>query len=100
MKGIMFGNFHSYDDLHLILTSKEIGSPAVKVNKIDVEGADSALDLTDFFGEPKYEDVTHKFEFSTIIRRPSHVKVIFPSFWTAYKDHMTSQDPSQNFFHC
>lgn len=65
MKGIRFDGLHSYDDLKLILTSKEIGSPAVKTRKIDIEGADSALDLTEFFGEPKYEDVTHKFEFET-----------------------------------
>ena len=67
MKGITFGSLHSYRDLKLLLTSKEIGSPAVKIRKIDIEGADSALDLTDFFGEPKYEDVTHKFNFSTIV---------------------------------
>ena len=67
MKGITFGNQHSYNDLNLILSSKEIGSPEVKVRKIDIEGADSSLDLTDFFGEPKYEDVTHKFDFSTIV---------------------------------
>ena len=67
MKGITFGNLHSYNDLKLILESKEIGSPEVKVRKIDIEGADSSLDYTDFFGEPKYEDVTHKFTFSTIV---------------------------------
>lgn len=67
MKGITFGELHSYDDLNLILTKKEIGSPEVKIRKIDIEGADSSLDLTDFFGEPKYEDVTHKFEFATIV---------------------------------
>lgn len=67
MKGITFGNLHSYNDLKLILESKELGSPEVKVKKIDIEGADSSLDLTDFFGEPKYEDVTHKFDFSTIV---------------------------------
>jgi phage-related protein len=67
VKGIRFGNVHSFDDLHLILTEKEMGAPAVKTRKIDIEGADGALDLTDFFGEPKYEDVTHKFRFSTIV---------------------------------
>ena len=67
MKGITFGNLHSYDDLKLILTEKEIGSPEAKVNKIDIPGGDSSLDLTDFFGEPKYEDLTHKFSFSTIV---------------------------------
>ena len=39
----------------------------MKVRKIDIEGADGSLDYTDFFGEPKYEDVTHKFNFSTIV---------------------------------
>lgn len=67
MKGIRFGGLHTYDDLNLILSKKEIGSPAVKTKKIDVEGADGELDLTEFFGEPKYENVRHKFEFSTII---------------------------------
>lgn len=67
MKGVTFGNYHSYDDLKLLLNSKEIGSPEVKIRKIDIEGADSSLDLTDFFGEAKFENVTHKFQFSTIV---------------------------------
>lgn len=67
MKGVTFGNLHSYDDLKLLLNSKEIGSPEVKIRKIDIEGADSSLDLTDFFGEAKFENVTHKFQFSTIV---------------------------------
>lgn len=66
MKGITFGSIHSYNDLNLILSSKEMGSPTVKTKKIDIEGADSDLDLTDFFGEPKYENVRHKFHFTTI----------------------------------
>lgn len=67
MKGVTFGNLHSYRDLKLLLNSKEIGSPEVKVKKIDIEGADSSLDLTDFFGEAKFENVIHKFQFSTIV---------------------------------
>lgn len=69
MNGITFGNYHSYDDFSLILASKEIGAPTVKTMKIDVAGADGSLDLTDFFGEPKYENVIHKFQFSTIVPR-------------------------------
>lgn len=65
MKGITFGTYHSYDDLKLILTHKEMGSPAVKENRIDIPGADGTIDLTDFFGEPKYDDVKHKFDFTT-----------------------------------
>ena len=67
MKGIRFGDMHSWDDLKMILSGKEMGAPGVKSKKLDIEGADSSLDLTDFFGEPKYEDVTHKFQFSTIV---------------------------------
>lgn len=67
MKGVTFGTYHSYNDFSLILSSKEIAAPKTKTVKIDVEGADSAIDLTDFFGEPKYEDCTHKFQFSTIV---------------------------------
>lgn len=67
MKGIRFGTRHSYNDLQLILNKKEMGSPPVKSKKLDIEGADSALDQTDFFGEPKFEDVTHRFDFSTIV---------------------------------
>lgn len=66
MKGIRFGLYHSSDDFGLILSKKEMGSPNVKTKTIDVEGADGVLDLTDFFGEPKYDNVTHKFEFTTI----------------------------------
>lgn len=67
MNGITFGNYHSYHDFSLILASKEIGAPLVKTMKIDVAGADGSLDLTDFFGEPKYENVINKFQFSTIV---------------------------------
>ena len=67
MKGIRFGDMHSYNDLKMILSGKDMGAPAVKSIKLDIEGADSALDLTDFFGEPKYEDVTHKIQISTIV---------------------------------
>lgn len=66
MKGITFGTTHT-DDLGLILGKKEIGSPAVKENKVDIPGADGSLDMTDFFGEPKYENVKHKFEFSALV---------------------------------
>ena len=67
MKGITFGSLHSYRDLNLILSRKEMGSPVIKEKKIEIEGADSVLDLTDFFGEAKYDNVTHKFDFSTMV---------------------------------
>lgn len=36
---------------------------------MEIEGADGSIDYTDFFGGPKYGDVTHKFTFSTIVPR-------------------------------
>ena len=65
MKGIRFGVLHS-DDLGLILGKKELGTPAVKDEKTDIPGADGDLDQTEFFGEPKYENRTHRFDFSTM----------------------------------
>lgn len=67
MKGIKFNDLHSYRDLKLILASKEIGSPEPKIRQIEVEGADGSLDQTEYFGEVKYENVKHKFDFSTMV---------------------------------
>jgi phage-related protein len=67
MKGIKFGNYHSYDDFNLILSSKAIGSPSPKTETIDIPGGDGVLDLTDFFGEVKYNNRELSFEFSTIV---------------------------------
>lgn len=64
MKGILFGSLHSFRDLGLILGRKEMGVPAVKVTKIDIPGADGDLDQTEFFGDVKYENATHRFEFT------------------------------------
>lgn len=69
MKGITFGELHSYRDLNLILSEKEVGAPPVKENKLEIEGADGSIDLTEVFGRPTYGDVTLKFAFSTIVPR-------------------------------
>jgi len=67
--GITFGELHSYRDLNLILSEKEVGAPPVKENKLEIEGADGSIDLTEVFGRPTYGDVTLKFAFSTIVPR-------------------------------
>lgn len=66
MKGILFGNVHSFRDLQMILSKKEIGSPPIKKETLDIPGGDGELDQTEFFGEPKYGNATHKFTFTTI----------------------------------
>ena len=67
MKGIKFGNYHSYDDFSLILSQKTIGAPSPKVESIEIPGGDGALDLSEFFGEVKYNNRNLSFDFSTII---------------------------------
>lgn len=66
MKGVSFHGYHSYRDLHLLMTSKEIGAPEVKRHTVDIAGADGELDFTDYFGEPKYLNVQHRFTFESI----------------------------------
>ena len=67
MKGIMFGNYHSYNDFQLILASKTIGTPSPKTETIDIPGGDGVLDLTEFFGETKYGNRNLSFEFSSMV---------------------------------
>lgn len=69
MKGITFGNLHSYRDLQLVLGQKEIAAPTVKTNKLEIDGADGFIDYTDFFGEVKYGEATHVFPFTALVPR-------------------------------
>jgi phage-related protein len=64
MKGIKFGNYHSYYEWGLILSEKEISSPEPKTYHVEVEGSDSVLDYTDYFGEVKYKNRTLSFKFA------------------------------------
>lgn len=64
MKGVKFGDFHSYYEWGLILSSKEITSPEAKIIQIEVEGSDGVLDFTDFFGSVKYKNRSLSFTFS------------------------------------
>lgn len=65
MKGVTFGSYHSYDDFNLFLSQKRIGSPSPKTEYVDIPGGDGVLDLTDFFGETKYNNRQLSFDFST-----------------------------------
>lgn len=67
MKGISFGSYHSYDDFNLILSQKIIGTPSPKTEVIDIPGSDGVLDLTEFFGEVKYNNRNLSFEFSSVV---------------------------------
>lgn len=70
MDGVTLGNKHSYDDWGLILNEKEeISSPEPKTNYLDVPGADGSLDMSELFGDVKYENRTITWEFLVIRKR-------------------------------
>lgn len=69
MQGISFGNYHSFNDLRLILATKTIGTPSPKTETIDIPGGDGVLDLTEYFGDTKYGNRNLTFEFSTMVPR-------------------------------
>ena len=75
MDGIRFGNYHSFNDLRLILANKTIGTPSPKTETIDIPGGDGVLDLTEYFGETKYNNRNLSFEFSTIVPRSEFMAV-------------------------
>lgn len=58
--------YNSWDDFALIRTSKTIGKAEVKKTIIDIPGADGVIDLSEYFGEPKYKNRKLTFEFSYI----------------------------------
>ena len=67
MRQVTFGEHKSYDDLHIIIGSKEIGMPSVKTATIDVEGADGVIDQTEYFGRVNYGNRTIKYECSLMV---------------------------------
>ena len=68
MKGITFGNYHSFRDFRLILSpNNAIGAPTPKYELIEIPGGDGMLDFTEAFGEVKYNNRSLSFEFSTMV---------------------------------
>ena len=57
---------HSYLDFDVILTEQNIGLPTPKTYTVNIEGMDGTLDLSECFGEMKYENRTIKFTFESI----------------------------------
>lgn len=75
MNTVTFGKHQSYDDLMLLLTEKRIGTPAPKIETVDIPGGDGVLDLTEFFGETKYKNRNLSFDFSTIVHKSLFMQV-------------------------
>ncbi len=70
MKGVRFGDYHSYLDFGLIPTSYTVGAAQPKTEMIDIPGSDGSLDLSEYFGDVKYKNRKLSFTFE-IIGRPS-----------------------------
>lgn len=64
MKGIKFGDVHSYNDLNLVLSSVSIPPATAKTNFVDIPGGDGSVDLTEALGEVRYNDRGCTFTFT------------------------------------
>ena len=54
--GVLFGDIHSFYDLDLILAKVNIPAATPKESYVDVPGANGSIDMTEAFGEVKYND--------------------------------------------
>lgn len=66
INGVSFDDFHTFRDFSLVLSKKTIKTPSIKTKKVDIEGMDGVLDITDYFGEVTYENRSLSFEFTTL----------------------------------
>lgn len=68
MKGVLFGDKHSYTDFGLVLNSKDIALPEPKLYIVDVPCADGSLDLSTALtgGDIKYKNRLIKLEFTVL----------------------------------
>ena len=59
-----FGEIHT-SSYGLVLSKKTIEAPSPKLETVDIPGADGKLDMTEYFGDVKYNNRKIKLEFST-----------------------------------
>lgn len=71
MRGVMFGNKHSYWNWGLMLrTAPKITSPAPKTHYVDIPGAHGSVDLTEALtGKVQYKNRRITLEFVTMAGR-------------------------------
>ena len=68
LRGVQFGDYHSYDDWGLLLVEKTISPPEPKTEIVDVPGMDGVLDLTEALGAVRYGNRDLSFRFKVIDR--------------------------------
>ena len=54
MNGVSFDLIHSYRQLGVILGNRDIERPKGKITNLDIPGKDGALDLSEAFGELRF----------------------------------------------
>lgn len=65
--GVKFGEYHSFKDLGMVLSSKSIGMPSPRLETVTVIGRNGDLDLTEALsGEVSYGNRELDFEFGVI----------------------------------
>lgn len=64
MRGVKFGDYHTYEDWKLILNAKNISPPSPKIVKVQVDGRDGDINLSrTLTGEMKYSNREASFTF-------------------------------------
>ena len=68
MQGVKFGEYHSYNDFGLVLSSKEISPPEVRKNEVEINGTNGKLDMSEALtGKPDYKNRTLTFNFAALV---------------------------------
>lgn len=86
MVGIRLNDTHTFYDLGFILSSFSVESPSVKSQIVDIAGGDGVLDLTDYFGEPKFKNRKLTFVISKEQSQDD-----FKEFWSEFQNRFNGQ---------
>lgn len=78
MKGITFGNYHTFNDFGLVIEEREISAPEPKTHFVEIEGADGSLDFTEAFGNVTYKRRKLKYQVTSLALRSE--------FWTKFSE--------------
>ena len=63
MNGVKIGDKHSISNWDLLLVKRSIETPSIKEKKVDIPARNGSIDLSDFFGEVKYNNRNITMEF-------------------------------------
>lgn len=77
MNGVWFDDKHSYKDYGMYLSSKEVGLPSVKTQKVSVNGMDGVIDLSDTLtGRVSYDNRKRSFTFSVVDKKDRYFDIL------------------------